>query len=390
MKLIESYSKQTGCEISDPFIFQKPYPLPFDKYIVINVSSGHVGKNYAYWQDVVDLLHKQLKELNIYIVQLGAQDDQIINHCFNLQGKTDIHQSSYILNNSILFLGNDSLLSHVAGYLDIPSVLLYGPTSPDCHSPYWKNDKTILIESDRNGLLPSFIYEENPRTIDLIPVEKVVESIWSILGVDKFDNIETVNIGSRYNTNIIESVLDSIVPSAFLPNSILNIRYDFLQDVNMLARQVQERKCTVITDKVIDINLFAQLKHNITNVVYMVDENDNPDFAKAIKNLGIKISLCSKLDSQKLNIKKLGYFDIDPVFELTKFTKDSINKKELVTSNTHFKSKKILLSKGNFYLSQAHYLNDIPMASFNSNSMEILDVPKFYEELDYFYLFNKK
>jgi hypothetical protein len=69
--------------------------------------------------------------------------------------------------------------------------------------------------------------------------------------------------------------------------------------------------------------------------------------------------------------------------------KEKIKDFERVDSSCLFKTYKTILSNGKFYSSKAHYLLDIPKDSFFSDGENVIDTPKFYEDLDYFYIFSK-
>jgi len=94
-----------------------------------------------------------LKREKIDIIQLGGKEDEKLNNVLNYSGITDISQSAYVLANSTLLVGNDSMLAHLAGSMDVPVVSLYGPTTPDCHGPYWHTENSVFIEADREGII---------------------------------------------------------------------------------------------------------------------------------------------------------------------------------------------------------------------------------------------
>ena len=277
---------------------------------------------------------------------------------------------------------------HLAGILDIPSVSLYGPTTPENHGPHWKHDKSVFIESHRNGKNPSFSFNENPKTVDFIEPEDVVKSIYNILDIENNEKISSLYFGVKFCNKVVESVLDAIVPPDFLGNAPLNIRYDYLANEQALFRQLSIRKSLIVTDKEIDLNLLNQVKENILGVAYNVTENNNPQFISSVQKIGIPITLFSKLSQEKVNEYKLDYADIG-LIQLEKInTKEDIEKFVQISSNSLFKTKKIILGGGKIYPSNAHRLLDIPVEPNKPIGGNVLDTPKFYEELDYFYIYN--
>jgi len=391
--LASTYSRALGLSLGRPILYQAPYPLPSNNYIVWTNGSGNPYKNYDYFQEVLDFLFPILKENNIDIIQLGGEKEVPLNGCLNLCGKTSLHQSTFIINNAKLVICNDTSIAHIAGALNIPLVAVYGPTSIENHGPHWKNDdKTILIESHRNGKTPSFSFNESPKTVNLIKPEEIFKAVSEILNFPSNSEITSLYFGNKYsNSQYFECVLDTIVPPQFIPQVPLHIRYDWLENPQNLATQLSQRKCAIITDKPIDGNLLKALKENILVVIYEVTDNNDPKFVLMVKSLGISISLYTKLKDEDLNKYKLDYVDIGFINQEKIYTQeDLLDSKEKMNENTYFKSNKNILSKGKFFLSKTHWLLDISKDDPNNNVSKVINTPKFFEELEYFYLFNKK
>lgn len=388
--LVSTYSRALGLKIDQPFIYQAPYSIPLEKYITLGGGSGSTSKNYHAWQEVVDFLWPYLQEQGIGVVQLGSKDEPPIEQAVRLQGNTSIHQSAFIVKNALLHIGNDSMLVHTAGALGVPVVCLYGPTSAANHGPYWKTDNSILLESHRNGKLPSFSFNESPRTIDMIKVEEVVEAALKVLKIKLKRNIDSLYFGPKYGQRAVEVVLDNVVGPHFSPNIPLNIRYDYFEHPQNLINQLSIRKCLVITDKIIDINIIKALKQNILGIAYEINENHNPEFIDNVRSLGVPVSLFTKWDEEKLNKVKLQYFDIGVIAAEKIYKKEDIEKFSEITNQTCFKTRKILLSKEKGYLSRTHWLLDSPVNSLHECEGLVIDTPKFFQELEFFYLYNRK
>jgi ADP-heptose:LPS heptosyltransferase len=183
MKLLERYSTQCGLKIGKQFLLEKFYPLPDNKpYILVHGSSGMPGKNYPYYNEVMDILVQILTNNGINIYQIGGKEDVPIKHCIHLQGLTSLHQTNYLIGKALLLIGNDSWTSHRAGALNVPIVELFGTTSVSNHSPYQYNPRSIFLSSHRFDRKPSFAPNEAPLTIGLIPPENVVNAVLKILG----------------------------------------------------------------------------------------------------------------------------------------------------------------------------------------------------------------
>jgi hypothetical protein len=312
-----------------------------------------------------------------------------LHGCINLNGKTNIHQTAYIIKRARLLIGNDSALAHMAGALNVPVVAVYGPTSSKNHGPHWKTEDTILIDSHRDGKNPSFHFNESPKTINMIMPEEIIEAVSKIIGGCTLEKFESIYFGSRYNDKIVEVVPDLLVPQDFIPNAVLNIRADYNPNLNNVYGQIQIRKCSIYTDAPLDVNVLVRFKSNVASIIYEVTESDEPRFVADLISAAIPVVLVTKLDDEKLNKKKLSYLDLAPIHKVEIPDKSKIEKSSLVTEQSWFKTKKLLLSNGKGYASNAHRLLELPISDINKIVAPVLDFPKFYEELDFFYIFNK-
>lgn len=69
--------------------------------------------------------------------------------CYNFAGKMSVSTTAVLISKSSLFIGNDSGLSHVAGAVGTPSVVIFGPTVREFgFFPFRSN--AVVIEKDIN------------------------------------------------------------------------------------------------------------------------------------------------------------------------------------------------------------------------------------------------
>ena len=149
MHLVEQYSLVTGAKINKPFIETSYYPVPFDKYIVVENGGQEVkSRIYSMWTDIVADIKDYLDAENIKIVQVGAADSEQMAGVFDLRGRTTTKQLAYIIKNSLLHCSTNDFLLDVASHFDVPVVGMYGNTYANVAKPYWGNvDKKIIIEA---------------------------------------------------------------------------------------------------------------------------------------------------------------------------------------------------------------------------------------------------
>ncbi len=189
MHLATLYSNSSNSKLGRPFIKLDFFPAPAEKYIILHSGGGNdkfPAKIYDLWQNVVNLTKPFLELHKIEIVQLGLANEKPINGAINLLGKTTIHQSSFLIKNSILLIGNDSSLAHIAGALNVDVAILYGPTGKP-HEPFWHTKNSEFIHSHRNGRIPSFSSTEQNKTVNLIKPEYIARTIGKLLGFESKD-----------------------------------------------------------------------------------------------------------------------------------------------------------------------------------------------------------
>lgn len=375
--LIESYSLQTGAKISKPFIVKNFYPTP-DKYITIHNSSGMDGKNYDYFQEVIDHILPYLNKKNIKILQIGGEEDRPLDGCMHVHGKTSYHQTAYILQNSLLHIGNDSFPVHIASAADIPIISLYSVTLPSIAGPCFNSQdvfdhKVFCFTPDFNGKKPSFNPSENPKLINKIKIENIIEAIDKVLNLGFDKKIKTVFIGEKYKVQAIEIVPDSVIGPDFAQGFHGFLRIDLLKSEvndaivyhNLVSRKFGIRMSKL--KKVSDLNVLFANKENIVEIVIDINDGYDKKYIESIVNIGFKpIIYYSENDNNYFDMAKLDLIDLNLKFFREKSCNEKIqNFKESIEKsqkeNLWIQTHRILLSNGNVYLSEAHLKEDKPL-----------------------------
>tara|TARA_R100001082_G_C4363528_1_gene160639 strand:+ start:1989 stop:3149 length:1161 start_codon:yes stop_codon:yes gene_type:complete len=385
MHLVEQYSLVTGAKINKPFIETSYYPIPFEKYIVVENGGEDIkSRIYSMWTDIIASIKDYLDAENIKIVQIGAADSQEMHGVFDLRGRTTTKQLAYIIKNSLLHCSTNDFLLDIASHFNIPVVGMYGNTYADVAKPYWGNtDKKILIESHRNGNKPSFLAEEKPNTVNLIYPEKVVDAILKLLDIEQKEKIKTQFIGDLYSSHVLEGVPDFVPPDSFQPNMIVNLRMDYHFDLNNMVQWAKNRKVNIFTNKIIDLNYLNAIKSNVVAIQQEVCSDLNLKYLNILNNLKIPCELFTK-NERALNNLRLKYFDHKVIYQKIKI-KEDIKDFEF-SKDFQFKSNKLLLSKEKKYLSKYDYVNNRP---YEKRDLKIVDNPDFWEDLDFFRIYKK-
>jgi heptosyltransferase-2 len=111
---------------------------------IITVSSGARSPTKRWPQDkFVDLINGLPAEYKIVLI--GDRQDEPVNNfisrntrsaVLDLTGRTSILQAAALLKRSALLITNDSANLHLASYLDIPVVAIFGPTDEFKYGPW--------------------------------------------------------------------------------------------------------------------------------------------------------------------------------------------------------------------------------------------------------------
>lgn len=368
-----------------------------------------IAKNYPYYDEVVKLLTHILNSQGIQILQLGGKDDPPVPGCVNLLGKTDFHQSCYILKNSLCHVGNDSWPVHRAGEIKVPLVALYGSTSIACHGPYRCNEaKTSLLESHRWGRNPTFASQEAPATISVIPPERVANEILRILGVEHVFTHQTRFLGIMSKVLILDLVPDTVPSPSFLPEVPLNVRMDVLHNEEILAQVLGTgRRVNILTSKSIDLKLLSHYRAQILSYTHELEwskETDfpTPDYVHTLKSTLPKNTFFTReLDERKLADLRFRYFDItdvqivrDPTREdylgavLTYLNRKDVpeNRVDITAELAHnggelrFSTQRFVMSKGLIFLSYSHLKANQSITSLTDNTGRVIDEADFFKD----------
>jgi len=86
------------------------------------------------------------------VILIGDRSDQEIvrsvlaqthQSVYDLSGRLSLPQLAYLMKRSWLLICNDTAPQHLASYLDIPVIVLFGPTDPGKYGPWGKSGRAI-------------------------------------------------------------------------------------------------------------------------------------------------------------------------------------------------------------------------------------------------------
>lgn len=146
--IINSYLKLIGLEYSEKYKPVLPLPfikfdIPFKKYVVFSPFANY-GPSKEWPSKYYIELGKIFERNGFKVLILGSKNDlkkfeNWEEKFFDFVGKLNLIEVSYLIKNSNLFIGNDSGLYHLSNALDVPSIGIYGSSSPLWTGPLSKN-----------------------------------------------------------------------------------------------------------------------------------------------------------------------------------------------------------------------------------------------------------
>jgi hypothetical protein len=394
MHVLEAYALQSDLKIDKPFVYEKFFPLAVDKFITIDTSNlGTSALTYDHWQLVVDLIYPKLEERGIKIVQLGNKECTPLQKCYMAIGQCSFNQKAYVLRKSLVHACPNNESSHVASIYNKKSVVLFSNNCyPKQFLPYWTDLSHLeILTAPKITKKPSFNPNETPKSINYIKPEDVARKILNFAGIVTFvPEFKTLRIGQSFHQKRIESDLTRLLNADKLGVSSLIMRMDLNFNEEALGRQLQACSCSVITNKPLSDGILDKYHKKIVELVYYIEDDNDPDFVRKIKEKSINYLLRSRKDKTQTNDFKLDYLDYGLVHQIDKRSKKDFKelkgKKKLYYKSNHF-----IIHDNSFYPCTSALLRlKQGTPSMEHEPHEIIDEPLFWEEEEHFHFFEKK
>ena len=157
--------------------------VPLRNYVVLVTGSAHTSKCWPV-EKFAALADRISERFDVDIVAAGvaAEKPAIARlvelagaRVVDLAGHTDIPTLIALLAGARLVVSNDTGPGHINCALDVPVVIIFGPTNPSRIRPYAKPHAIAAVDPDARG---SAIDSNDPRyRIDAVPVETVFTEV---------------------------------------------------------------------------------------------------------------------------------------------------------------------------------------------------------------------
>lgn len=385
MNLTEKIALDCGLTISEPFIDEAFHPVVDENYIVIDTRSTYKEGKYDFYRDVFELIKDYLNQNNIKVFQFADENSAKLD-CKKCFIKINKKQENYILKRSKLLVSNENYTLYTSSALGIPSVGLYSIFPSKSKAPIWNRNKQIILESDRLGNKPTYnLLNETPKTINLIDPYEVARKILQSLNIkNNLDKFELKYLGKSYNQKIVEIVPDFISEPSFLQNQSINLRLDYVKDLDIKVLQywLNNRKVNIMTDKDMNSSILSHFKKNIVAITVMASDDISEQFLNICKSIGFNVKIyCSNKD--RFNDFKFKFLD----WEVEKdFNEENTISDFKAETNLKYVSAKTLFSKGKAFPSKAAYLLDKQLDKYGNS---VILNEEFEQELEYFKIYNE-
>jgi len=161
-----------------------------DKIVVIAAGARSHIKRWAK-EKFVELISPLIKELGVKIVLAGDKDDTPINKyiteyvpypLIDLSGKTGITELACLLKKARLVITNDSAVLHLASYLNMSIVAIFGPTDELRYGPWSDSCAVVKKEIFCRPCQKAQCRFGTLECMQLIKVEDVLRQVRNILG----------------------------------------------------------------------------------------------------------------------------------------------------------------------------------------------------------------
>jgi ADP-heptose:LPS heptosyltransferase len=160
---VEAYTKIVGVEEYKPQLefylrreekedvrlFLQSLPMEGDKLAILHPMTGDRTKSWGgeKYQHICDYFLTN----NYNVITIGESKDCMeLSGALNLIGKTSIRMAAALTSKADIFFGIDSFPMHLANAFKVPSVVLFGPTSP--RKVVCNNDIVYAVQSNERCL----------------------------------------------------------------------------------------------------------------------------------------------------------------------------------------------------------------------------------------------
>jgi heptosyltransferase II len=154
------------------------------RYVVVAPGAADGGKRWGA-DGFAELCEGLAQNYSLRIVFVGDQNESVVadeviskmrSPAVNLCGQTSLTQMAVVLKKSCLAVGNDSASMHMASYLEIPTIVIFGPTNPKHYGPTCRQH--LIVEKKSSCLACQKIEGEKEHScLKEVKAEEILNAI---------------------------------------------------------------------------------------------------------------------------------------------------------------------------------------------------------------------
>ena len=377
MNLLKSFASTTGLQPSKSYLYEKFYPLDFDRYIILDTQSSNGNFHYVFWFRVIELIEPILSKHGINIVHFIEDKKYHFNHTY-VDNSAQLSQRAYLIRKALLFCGSSKLYSLIASENNIKQCFLKTDYSLD----------NTLVEDEEiihsNKTRKHFLNPTSLKINNIRPEEIAKKILKTVLNEDHiFDN--TLSIGKVYSAHNLEVIPDCTFKINNNSKSEIVMRMDCFFSEENLDTQLSFESCAVVTNKAFNKNILINRKNKIKKVYFKVEKDSDASFLDLLEENKINYDIITTLSGPDLDKEKIKFINYKKINKLNSLSLGFLD--ELDKSKVYFKTNKIVIKSGKTFASKWHSKVLINSPDVRNESFKLPPVidESFKDEADYFY-----
>jgi hypothetical protein len=366
MNLLEKLSLSTGLKIESPFVYERFFPPPSKKYILIENNRREGLKPYASADELSAIIFPYLSQVDVEVIQFKINPTDIPIFRAKQLSKTPLQQLNNLIRYSELVITNNPYTCHVANQLSAKNIFLYQEDLYNLHIP--KYNKTTNIISKGIDCFPELICREIIKHFNI---------------QSELLRIEPIRKGLNYEDKRIECIPDFTLGEHPIAKQFLTIRADIHFSINNIMNLIANNSCILKCKRLPDIKylLNPKISKNLHSIIFEVSSETTEEQLTELFSINKPVKL---ITNDAKNLKKIRLKHADYIIEFEDRKKNLDILKSICNNEVYYKSSKVIMSKGKQYSSESNWLENIPM----SKSFEkIKPTQEFANELEEFKLF---
>jgi hypothetical protein len=382
MNLLKSFSITTGLEPGKSYLYERLYPLDFDKYIILDTQSSNPNCHYVFWFRVIELIEPILAKNGIKIVHFIEDKRYHFNHTY-VDNSNSLSERAYLLKKALLFCGSSKLYSLMASEYGVKQCFI--KTDYTLDNTLVEDEQIIHSDKERKN----FLNPTGARINNIRPEEIAKRILKSALGEDHvFDN--TISIGKVFSAQNLEVIPDCAFKINNNSKNEIVIRMDYLFSEENLDILLSYQACVIVTNRAINKNLLTKRINNIKKIYFRVEKNSDPSFIDTIEELKMDYDIVTTLTNSDLESEKIKFFDYKKINRLNVLDLNFLD--GLDKSKVYFKTNKIVIKGAKTFPSKWHARVNINSPDVRNSNFQLPPVidQSFKDEADYFYFLTKE